>query len=116
VIRTIDFTTGKVSTRAGYEGHPDEVDGAAAKARFLAPFAITSDADSNLYIADMDGHTIRKITAAGVVSTVAGVARQKGIVLGNLPGGLSSPRGLHFIGTKTLVLTTDNLVLKLILP
>jgi sugar lactone lactonase YvrE len=48
------------------------LDGPALAARFNNPGGAVSDADGNLYVTDTNNQTIRKITAAGVVSTIAG--------------------------------------------
>jgi sugar lactone lactonase YvrE len=47
-------------------------DDAGAAARFYKPAGVTVDATGNLYVADTGNHTIRKVTAAGVVTTLAG--------------------------------------------
>jgi trimeric autotransporter adhesin len=53
---------------AGFSG-----DGArAVKARLSNPYGIALDSRGNLYIADRDNNRIRKVTAAGIISTVAG--------------------------------------------
>ena len=61
-------------------------DGPGANASFNQPQGLTHDAAGNLYIADTGNHTIRRITADGTVSTLAGsAARFKspwGIALG----------------------------------
>lgn len=41
-------------------------------AQFNQPYAITMDASGNFYVGDRINHAIRKITAAGVVTTLAG--------------------------------------------
>ncbi|HEY4196926.1 MAG TPA: NHL repeat-containing protein [Mucilaginibacter sp.] len=71
VIRKIT-TAGVVSTVAGNTtaGH---VDGAALSvAEFSSPAGVAVDAQGNLYVADYNNNMVRKITAAGVVSTIAG--------------------------------------------
>ena len=47
-------------------------DGNIADARFYQPTGIALDADGNIYVADSENHRIRKITAGGTVSTLAG--------------------------------------------
>lgn len=63
---------GTVGPWAG-SGSPVEADGAAATAGFAAPAAIVRDGAGNLYVADSQGPTIRKITPGGVVTTIAGI-------------------------------------------
>ncbi|TEB40840.1 hypothetical protein D0809_28560, partial [Flavobacterium circumlabens] len=47
-------------------------DGSAATASFRSPIGVAVDASGNVYVADTNNHKIRKITPAGVVSTLAG--------------------------------------------
>jgi len=61
---------GLVSTHAG--GTLGHQDGVGTEASFVWPAGLAMDADDNLYVADRYGHTIRKITPQGVVSTFAG--------------------------------------------
>ena len=67
---------GVVTTFAGLSGYAGNVDGTGPLARFNTPFAVAADKanPSNIYVADTYNHTIRKITSAGVVSTLAGSA------------------------------------------
>ncbi|WP_054413285.1 NHL repeat-containing protein [Hymenobacter sp. DG25A] len=62
---------GMVTTVAG----SDEVgffDGLKGEAAFSGPTGIAVDAEGTLYVADMENQAIRKISPAGVVSTIAG--------------------------------------------
>ena len=47
-------------------------DGVSSAARFYQPSGVATDAAGNVYVADTSNHTIRKITATGVVTTLAG--------------------------------------------
>lgn len=47
-------------------------DGLGTNANFGGPIAITVDSSGNLYVAEYDGHRIRKITSEGLVTTLAG--------------------------------------------
>jgi sugar lactone lactonase YvrE len=63
--------TGQLTTLAG-DGTPGFADGPGATARFSGPQGVAVDAAGNLCVADAGNHRIRKISAAGVVSTLAG--------------------------------------------
>jgi sugar lactone lactonase YvrE len=62
---------GAISTLAG-SGVASFLDGAAASARFSSPEDVAVDAAGNVFVADTYNHRIRKITASGQVSTLAG--------------------------------------------
>lgn len=63
---------GVVTTLAGESGSAGHVDGPAALARFAAVTSLAVDQQGNVYVAEKYAHYIRKISAAGVVSTLAG--------------------------------------------
>jgi len=73
---------GEVTTLAGTAGIAGHADGAGANASFLNPVAVAADASGNIYVADYGNSTIRKITPAGMVTTIAGQAGESGEVDG----------------------------------
>jgi DNA-binding beta-propeller fold protein YncE len=60
---------GTVTTFAGNETR-EIIDGTGTEASFRLITCITVDPSGNLYVADNAGHTIRRITSAGVVTTL----------------------------------------------
>jgi hypothetical protein len=71
VIRRIT-SGGTATVFAGKPGIFGSIDGNATDATFNTPAAIAIDSASNLYVSDRNNHTIRKITPAGIVTTLAG--------------------------------------------
>ncbi len=65
-------SAGVVTTWAGVAGTSGHVDGAGVTARFKSPQGIIIDNDGSLIVADKLNHLIRKISPAGVVTTLAG--------------------------------------------
>ena len=63
---------GVVSTLAGLAGVNGSANGTGSAARFFNPYGVAVDSAGNVYVADTSNQTIRKITPAGVVSTLAG--------------------------------------------
>lgn len=76
---TPDFA---VTTLAGKAGSDGSADGTGSAARFYHPSGVAVDGAGNVFVADTENHTIRKITPAGAVTTVAGTAGSAGAVDG----------------------------------
>jgi streptogramin lyase len=70
--------TGVVTTIAGTAGSTGSANGMGSAALFDGPSGVAVDSTGNLYVADFLDDTIRKITPAGVVTTLAGTAGQAG--------------------------------------
>jgi len=103
-------STGVVSTLAGAPGQTGGSDGTGSSARFYNPFGLAVDAAGNVYVADYDNDTVRKVTPAGVVSTLAGSAGVSGSANGQ--GGaalLNHPEAVAVDGSGTVyVIDTSN--------
>lgn len=60
------------STLAGKAGFHGLLDGTGSAARFFFPNGVAADSAGNVYVADTKLNAIRKVTADGVVTTLAG--------------------------------------------
>ena len=86
---------GVVTTFAGIAGMSGSTDGIGTVARFRFPEDVAVDFAGNIYVADTGNRTIRKITASGVVSTLAGRAGFGGTADGTgTAARFASPTGL----------------------
>lgn len=111
------LSNGVVTTLAGSAaGVAGSADGAGADARFGTLSQITLDPAGNLYVADTTNNLIRKITPAGVVSTVIGVVGQRNNDLTSTPLHINFPFGVAAIGTGQLLLTAHPVVLRASVP
>lgn len=94
-VRKIAMPGGVVSTLAGSAGNRGHADGTGAAATFFNPASIAVDPVGNLYVADVNNFTIRRITPAGAVSTIIGTAGSPtGVPGGPLPGLLGTVNGI----------------------
>ena len=74
VIRMVSATTGTITTVAGTGTHAGYTGdgGLATSAELYEPQAVVVDPNGNLYIGDSANNAVRKVNAAGVITTVAG--------------------------------------------
>jgi len=109
---------GAVTTLAGLAGTTGSTDGTGSAARFRSPTGITVDSTGNVYVADTDNETIRKITSAGVVTTVAGQAGRSGSADGTgTAAQFASPSDVNLDGAGNVyVADTDNELIRKITP
>ncbi len=108
-IRKIVVATQQITTLAGTAGVSGNADGTGGSALLNAPRGISTDG-TNLYVADTDNHTIRKIViATGEVTTLAGTAGTGGSADGTAAAArFGYPRGISTDGTNLYVADTDN--------
>lgn len=104
---------GAVTTLAGTAGVTGSADGQGAAASFNRPQGIAVDGAGNVYVADTGNNLIRRISPAGVVTTIAGQVGANGIVLGNLNNPLSQPNGLAFDANGILYVCASNGIFQL---
>ena len=107
---------GTISPFVG-SGTPGFVDGTGSAAQFYSPQDITSDAEGNLYVADSFNHSIRKITLAGEVTTLAGSGTMGFADGTGSAAQFYSPRGLATDAAGTLyVADTSNHRIRMVTP
>jgi sugar lactone lactonase YvrE len=101
---------GVVTTFAGSAGQTGSTNGTGSAARFSQPCALCFDTAGNLYVADRGNHLIRKVTPAGVVTTLAGKANTAEHKDGS--GSLANfntPRGITYDPVLKALFVTDSL-------
>jgi hypothetical protein len=111
-IRKMVVATGAVTTLAGTAGLYGSTDGVGPAARFNGPAGVVLDGAGYLYVVDTGNSTIRRVQlASGSVTTVIGVAGQRGVRTGQLPAGLNQPRAATLLATGELIILDENVVL-----
>ena len=102
-------STSVVTTLAGTAGNSGSIDGTGATARFLSPSHIALDKEGNVYVADSGNHTIRKVTPAGIVTTIGGLAGRIGHEFGiGSIARFNSPYGVAVSSNGRIYVTDAN--------
>ena len=108
-------STGVISTltgtgTGGYTGDG----GAAVSAKINSPRGLAVDAAGNLYIADQNNHVIRKVSASGIISTVAGTGSSGYTGDGGaaISARLSYPQAVAIDRSGNLLITDLNYVVR----
>jgi sugar lactone lactonase YvrE len=97
---------GIVTTFAGSAANKSYQDGTGTSAWFHSPVGISLDALGNLFVADSKNDVIRKISAAGTVTTFSGTAGSVGST--DSPPRFSSPFGLAVNFSTSYVYVGDS--------
>ena len=97
---------GEVSIYAGSLGSNGDAIGSRTNARFNYPTGIDIDDEDNLYVVDSDNGLIKKITAAGEVSLIAGKSGQHASTDGALANAsFFYPFGIAVDASKNIYIT-----------
>ena len=116
VIRKLNTSTMVLTTLAGTAGQFGATDGTGAAARFVQPVGVAVDVLGNVYVSDGANNTIRKITSAGVVTTLAGTANATGFADGTgAAARFNQPQGiaLDSLGNLYVADATNNTIRKI---
>ena len=102
-------SAGVVTTLAGTAGTRGSADGTGAAASFNDPTGVAVDTTTgNLYVGDTGNDTIRTITTAGVVTTLAGTAGTTGSANGTgAAASFDDPTGVAFDPTTDTLFVGD---------
>jgi hypothetical protein len=102
-----------VTTLAGLAGVAGSSDGAGNEALFSQPTGLALDGNGTLYVTDTGNALIRRVTAAGAVTLVAGVPGIAGFADGvGLDALFDQPRGVVWDGSALIVADTGNAALR----
>ncbi len=116
IIRKVT-SDGTATTLAGSAGNPGSDDGTGVDARFRSPFAVAVSPGGDVFVADTENHTLRKITLNGTVSTLAGAwSIGSGDGLGGAAG-FNQPRGLAVSSTGMIYVSdSENRIIRKVTP
>ena len=87
---------GQVTTLAGLSGVSGFINNTGTAARFNNPRSITLASDGFLYVADTGNHAIRRVSLAGVVTTIAGTGSAGETNATGTAASFTAPGGITF--------------------
>lgn len=130
IVRMVPPSGASISTYAGdYQlgaGFSDGNSGQATTAQLFGPAGLAMDSSGNLYIADKGNNRIRKVTSAGVISTIVNESGDPGFLEanGNTPDGLAltariyGPRAMAIDSSGALYFadSANNIIRKVVPP
>ena len=107
-----------VTTLAGLTRSTGSADGTGSRSRFSGPNGLAVDSAGNVYVADTGSCTIRKVTRAGMVTTLAGLAGSWGSADGTGTNAqFSEPQGAAVDSAGNLyVADTGNFTVRKVTP
>jgi gliding motility-associated-like protein len=115
-IKRIDAATGFVTTVAG-TGATGQTNKQATNSNFSGPIGITLDSFGNIYVADQNNNSIRRITPGGDVSTFAGsIISSSGAANGSRTSAtFNAPRGITIDGSDNIYIADfgNNIIRKI---
>ncbi len=117
IITAAGTTNGTVTVFAGSAtGLTGKADGTGTAAFFNGPAGVAVDATGNVYVADFNNNLIRKITAAGVLTTLAGSTAGKANGTGTAAS-FNGPRGVAVdVAGNVYVADANNNLIRKITP
>jgi hypothetical protein len=121
-IRRLDLKTGLLSTFAGVgrrKGKPSTAEkgdgGPATRAVIHGARAVCVDGKGNTYICEREGNSIRKVDAAGIITTLAGTGEKGNVDGPALQARFNGPKAVRCDAAgNVLVVDTENQTIRLI--
>ncbi len=105
VVRTLNPSSGALTTIAGAWDVPGFADGPGASARFSSPYGVGVRGDGTIVLTDYDNQRIRMITPQNVVSTIAGTGQAAYADGPMTQAGFSHPQAMALAPSGDLYLT-----------